>query len=502
MYRKSHAPGPGGLRLFLAMLLVMPQPGGAPYYLDHTAGNLPALAFENGMDVESVDIDGDGDRDIIIANEFQPNSILINDGAGHFTDESEARLPDYRNAKHDSEDIAAADFDRDGDIDIVFVSEDDRVHEYYLNDGRGYFTDASSRLPRSEANAVFAADINGDSYPDLVIGNAGQDLVLINDKAGSFIGETFDHIPAESNVTQDVEMADLDGDGDLDMVLGNEDGNKLLLNNGSGQFSDETVSRLPITASMETRKVTLGDVDGDSDIDIYFANVQFRPGKNRQDRLYINDGAGNFTDRTAQQLPVHAENIIDAKFADIDLDGDPDILLGGFPNRPVEVHINDGRGYFTNGGSSYLAEPVLAEALGIEVADLNGDSIPDIYICDRGHPDRLLLHTGEGVSNPAGIQGGKAEGMVDPRIYFYGNFPNPFMRQTSIEYALSASAPVDVSIFNSAGEHVTTLVRKTAAAGRYRLHWSAEGLPAGRYYCRITTRGTTRALPLMVVKGL
>src|SRR3712207_675463 len=106
----------------------------------------------NSMDVVAADLDKDGDNDLIIACEFCPNFILINDGSGKFANESTARLPQKR---HDSEDIAAEDFDLDGDTDIVFVSEDDQVHEYYINDGKGYFTDASDRLAwKTTSNAV------------------------------------------------------------------------------------------------------------------------------------------------------------------------------------------------------------------------------------------------------------------------------------------------------------------------------------------------------------
>lgn len=487
-----------GTRCVLSLLLVLPQPAPTIYYRNVTATHLPTTPMpENGMDVEAADIDGDGDLDIIIANEFQPNVILINDGAGRFTNESGARLPNYNTTHHDSEDLALADFDRDGDLDLIVVSEDDRVHEYYLNDGTGRFTVAPYRLPDSEANAVAVGDLDGDSYPDVVIGNAGQDFVLINDRNGGFIDETFDRIPAEQNVTQDIELADLDGDGDLDMIIGNEDGNTLLINDGSGRFTDETAMKLPIAVSMETRKVVIQDVDNDGDLDIYFANVQFRAGKNRQDRLYINDGAGNFTDRTSQQLPVNMENVIDAKFVDIDLDGDPDIVLGGFPDRPLEVHVNDGHGRFTNAGSSYFPEPIIASALGIEVADLNGDGVPDLYICDRGRRDWLLLHVGDD-PNPAGTGGGGKQGMLHSRLDLYPNFPNPFSRQTFIDYAIQERTWVDIRLFNSAGKHVATLVSAMADAGRHTVQWSAEGIPPGRYYCHVRTRDATRTLTLTV----
>ncbi len=67
----------------------------------------------------------------MIANEFQRNTILINDGSGHFSDHSNA----LSNTPHDHEDIVIADFDGNNTPDIVIVSEDDSTHEYYLNNG-------------------------------------------------------------------------------------------------------------------------------------------------------------------------------------------------------------------------------------------------------------------------------------------------------------------------------------------------------------------------------
>jgi hypothetical protein len=115
------------------------------------------------MDVAAADLDKVGDNGLVIACEFCPNFILINDGSGKFANESRASLPQKR---HDSEDIAAEDFGRDGDIDLVFVSEDTAVHEYYINDGKGHFTDATANHYKGENNFMSLdaqfMDLNGD----------------------------------------------------------------------------------------------------------------------------------------------------------------------------------------------------------------------------------------------------------------------------------------------------------------------------------------------------
>jgi hypothetical protein len=367
-----------------------------PIYHDSSATHLPATMFEPGMDVEAADIDQDGDLDIIIANEFQPNVILINDGNGHFANESVARLPQPR---HDSEDIAVEDFDGDGDLDIVFVSEDDKVHEYYLNDGKGYFESVEGLLPPSEANAVVSADVTGDGFPDLFIGNVGQDFALINDGNGGFMDETLTRLPKEDRRNQDLELLDIDRDGDLDMVAGNEDGNALLINSGDGRFINETATRLPITADMETRKVVWGDVDGDDDPDIIFINVAWNVVKDGQNRIYINDGKGHFADETSQRLPQENESTIDGKLVDIDQDGDLDLISVSFPSGPVRFFLNDGAGMFAEATSSVITNSPVLQGLGIEPCDLNGDGLLDLYICNRAGRDRLLIHASAGASS-------------------------------------------------------------------------------------------------------
>jgi hypothetical protein len=158
----------------------------SPFFDDISSTHLPGSSLtSSSMDVEVADVDGDGDLDLIIATEFKPNVLLLNDGTGKFHEASGKRLP----AKNfDSEDVAIADFDGDSDLDIIFVSEDNQVHEYYLNDGTGAFLDVSSWITvSSKANAIVAADFDGDGYIDIILGNDGQNLFLANDGTGKFV---------------------------------------------------------------------------------------------------------------------------------------------------------------------------------------------------------------------------------------------------------------------------------------------------------------------------
>ncbi|MEM9260804.1 MAG: VCBS repeat-containing protein, partial [Bacteroidota bacterium] len=108
------------------------------------------------MDVKAVDLNGDESLDIVLANEFQPNTILWNNGSGQF---SLAASPALAVQNHDSEDVVVADFNGDEALDLAFCSEDDvtlgiqNVHELYFGDGAGNFTTSTYNFPDTEANA-------------------------------------------------------------------------------------------------------------------------------------------------------------------------------------------------------------------------------------------------------------------------------------------------------------------------------------------------------------
>ena len=362
-----------------------------------TGTHIPASALIGpSMDAHPADVDADGDLDIFVACEFCSNILLINDGEAHFDDESAFRLPRTR---RDSEDIGVADFDEDGDLDVIFVSEDDRTNELYLNNGRGFYEDASDRLSvQGTSNAVLVTDLNGDGHADILIGNNGQNAALMGDGTGHFSDATSEFLPAIRDVTQDIELGDIDSDGDLDLVVGNEDTNRLLLNDGTGRFIDVTEERLPARSTVEeTREADFGDVDGDGDLDIVFANINaFVPNADPQNRLLLNDGAGFFTDATAERLPRLNNRSFDADFVDVDADGDLDLITsdakqGAVFSEPVRIFENDGTGYFTDQTASILPAHVIGKWFDAEAADFNNDGHIDLYFASQGSIDRLML---------------------------------------------------------------------------------------------------------------
>lgn len=457
--------------------------------------NLPNNGAKGqSMDVVAVDVDGDKDLDIVLANEFQANTILINDGKGNFKNGTAGKLPQII---RDSEDIAYADFNGDGFVDLVFCSEDDivmgktKVHEYYLGDGKGGFTSAPFILPDSEANAIATADINRDGFPDIILGNKGKNTVLINDGKGNFAIEN-NRLPSDEKTTQDLAFVDVNGDGILDLFEGNEDGNELYIGNEQGYFTKVTETHLPKDFDIETRKICFADIDRDKDMDIFLANVEFKPGKDPQNRLLINNGNGIFTDKTAAQLPADEDHTIDAIFEDVDGDKDMDLLLANVFGAHIKCYFNDGNGNFTDNTLDVFEEYYVRDALGIIAADFNGDGLRDLYICDRYNPNKVqkdLLLINAGTTKVASF---------DDKPNDYKLFPHPVGNTFSVN--IDTEDIESISLINQCGEYISPVGFTMVKQGIFTCTIENNRIADGLYYVKIATRSSSLSKPIIIQK--
>jgi len=394
-----------GLIAVPASTRILERPSTA--YVDATLTNLPEAPDIHAMDSVFIDVDHDGDLDVVVAVEYGPNRLYMNDGAGRLQ-WAEGAFGDQR---HDSEHVRAADFDKDGNMDVVFVTETDQVHSLFLGNGKGGFTDASDRLPRgSQGNGLAVGDVNGDGLPDIVVGNTGElsqagplirarNFLWLNDPArpGHFIDATTTHLPHTDDQSEGLALADMDGDGDLDLLVASTQRDRLLFNDGKGHFIDES-DRLEIKAPMETREVHAFDANGDGKLDIIYFNVTSNNAgwvKDPQTRLLINDGKGRYRDQS-QHLPAHIFSSWGGTIVDFNQDGAPDIIISaiqvpGFVPLQSRAWQNDGKGNFTDVTLSVIPGITVGRGWSIGQGDLDGDKKPDLFIGQWGTQARLLL---------------------------------------------------------------------------------------------------------------
>lgn len=389
-----------------AFALIPEAPGAS--WIDATLPNVPVAPALHATDSVFIDVDHDGDLDVVISVEHGVNRLYRNDGGGKLT-----YVPDaFGTRMHDSEHVRAADFNRDGHMDVVFVAEADEYHQLYLGDGKGGFVDASARLPaHSQGNGLAVGDVNGDGLPDIFIGSTGEagggkevpakNLLFLGDvkRPGYFIDASATHLPEANDQTEGAALADMDGDGHLDLVLASpSQPNRLLINDGNGRFRDAS-QRLELTVPMETREVHVLDVNGDGRLDIVFFNITSNNAgweKDPQTRLLVNDGKGRYRDETAARLPAHTFSSWAGTVVDFNGDGAPDLLVGaiqvpGFVPLQPRAWQNDGKGKFTDVTLSALPGVTVGRSWSMGRGDLDGDGKDDVFIGGWGTQARMLL---------------------------------------------------------------------------------------------------------------
>lgn len=393
--------------------------------------------------ITSGDYDGDGDVDTVRVNSesiFGPGAIYLhlNDGAGSFVLDAG---PQPGNP-YLVESLATADLDGDQDLD-VFVgntkwtgaqSTGIGINFPLFNDGSGAFTIDFAAFPQSGKNTweVMLGDVDLDGDVDALMANgsaaaaSGNELWL-NNGSGQFTNVPSQLPPAPGHSFSG-ELGDFDQDGDLDAVMGQGlyaefpssfARNLYLQNEGAGNFTSQP-TKLPGQLEF-TRAITSGDVDGDGDLDLVLGNAKTNaigaqaPGDLQPDRLYINDGAGNFSDATGTQLPVYAEWTSNVLLLDVDGDDDLDLFSmnsASFGWSNGALFLNDGSGQYTQAALpshrfSFLEEATLADF------DRDGDvDVGSLYVVGWNLARQLEWKSAPSIDNKVDFQvrGPKAGG--------------------------------------------------------------------------------------------
>lgn len=177
-------------------------------------------------------------------------------------------------------------------------------------------------------------------------------------------------------------IGDLDGDGDLDIVLAKGRHwplhNRVLLNDGQGHFQASNLSERPD----RSYSASLGDVDGDGDLDMVVSND-----KPDEKGIYHNDGKGNLVLASTWGEP--SWNTRNVGLADLDGDTFPDLVVAN-RKSPSYVILNDGHGRFPKERRTILPTE---SATTIVAADFNGDALVDLAVPHRdGGVSRILFN--------------------------------------------------------------------------------------------------------------
>lgn len=245
-----------------------------------------------------VDVDHDGDLDLFVAAGYASGpigsnigDILLNDGTGQFTLLENAITGSVPG--NDIDDVDVIDADNDFDPDLLINPHNGAGVTLLVNDGTGHFSVATAAVGPAPGGGNHydpaICDFNNDNYLDVFVDNIGggyNELLLMNDKTGSFVDQTATVVGNDNGEDDNgVLCADINNDGSQDAVIISlyPAGERLLLNDGTGKLSYRP------GAFRQFQDGTLwgefGDLNGDNKIDLVTA--QGESGGSFQNRVYL-----------------------------------------------------------------------------------------------------------------------------------------------------------------------------------------------------------------------
>ncbi|MFC2072848.1 FG-GAP-like repeat-containing protein, partial [Chloroflexota bacterium] len=493
-------------------------------WLNNGSGNFTdsglSLSMAYSMGVSLGDVDGDGDLDAFIANYDQANKVWLNNGSGSFSNSGQSLGSSY------SYGVSLGDVDDDGDLDAFIANYNSQANKVWLNNGSGSFNDSGLSLGSSNSWGVSLGDVDGDGDLDAFVANYNQansvwlneppplaissrapvanaldvakttniqvqfstsiNGTTVNDNTfnvdgsisgkvtGSYSGggtsnitfsPTTDFKAGEtvtvtlttgirgedyaimtnpvtwqfvvnapqgyanfedsgqslgSSSSSGVSLGDVDGDGDLDAFVANyTQANRLWLNDGSGSFADSGQS----LGSSGSYGVSLGDIDGDSDLDAFVANTN-----NQANKVWLNNGSGNFTNSGQSLGNSNSRGIF---LGDVDGDGDLDALVVNEALQANKVWLNDGSGNFVDSSQSLGS----SDSFSVSLGDVDGDGDLDAFVTNYD-ANNVWLNDGSGNLTDSGQSLGSSDsfdvslgdvdgdGDLDAFVINYNNIAN------------------------------------------------------------------------------
>ena len=341
-----------------------------------------AKVIDDEYGVAIVDFNNDGLPDIFTCGLFEENHLYMNQGENSFTDQAEQRGL-IVNKKQGALNLGACagDLDNDGDEEL-YVSLLNGANKIYWNLGDGNFVDYSLICNASgenddRTNSVIFGDVDNDGDIDIFIANENTtNRLFINNGAG-----IFDEVTKKAGLETPFggtgcSFADIDNDGDLDLYVANWSSKNILYKNLLKEDNKLYFQNITDEAHVggfsytKSNAVVFADIDNDADPDLFVTN------RKTSNRLYINNGAGIFSDKTEQYLGLDSMKSYGAVIIDFDGDGYKDIYL---------ANVGENVFYKNYNGSEFKNETVKYGAglngysTGVASGDFDNDGDPDIY---------------------------------------------------------------------------------------------------------------------------
>ncbi|MEL6614399.1 MAG: FG-GAP-like repeat-containing protein [Bacteroidota bacterium] len=398
------------------------------------------------------DLDGDGDSDLAVPNELTADvRVFLNDGSGGYEDFVIYPLPDG-NWPSPSE---GADFDHDGEIDIVVGNANNEMLSVMLGDGAGSFSSiVSYPTTGTSVRGLAVLDADGDGHDDVITANRSTGTLsrFMGRGDGTFDAPTT--LDAGGFGETALASGDADGDGILDLFVGaiGSDEVILMLGDGEGGFAVSDRISTPGAPWM----LAAGDLDGDGDADVVSAG-------SHADVVDVVLSNGDGTLASGATL-ASGDLTIAVDLGDLDGDGILDLVSSNYFSGDFYVYRGDGVGGFAE-----------RQRLAIEGAgscavlhDRDGDGVLDITAIDEVG-DRIYFV--EHVVSPSTEPGAAAPVRLDLVS------PNPASGAVRVRLSGEAGRDAHVTVVDALGRTVATLYDGTVGSVAQTLVWEADVTP-------------------------
>lgn len=378
------------------------------------------------------DADGDGDLDLAVAggeayynNPAQPRIYYNNGGVLE-------NLPSWKGTTSIySYDVNWADFDNDGDLDLVFAGESNPNY-IFTNSGTSISTTPTwqSTDASQYANSLFVGDVNGDGFLDLAIsdnsqlGGSGKFKIYLNNNGT--MNTTPSWTSSFSGYGSGINLADIDNDFDLDLITGGWWQPVRIYINNNGNFN--TNPEYTSTSTSVVEVITMGDVDKDA----------------------VQAVQENFISESTKKLFYLARTPLqEISRVIVDLD---------------TLELNEYCYDLENGWVMLAEQPDSGSNILIE-ASVSWDLDMGITNWDQNKGNYLFLNT----SDPVFVN---SEENLPEGFVLHQNFPNPFNPSTTLSFVIGNSSFVSLKVYDVLGNEIATLVDEEKPAGSYEVEFN------------------------------